>query len=102
MALRIASSARYRHPCLRAARHARVVRHIARTVVPVAWSIVGAVIRVDGREPEPAVEVVALEMVPLETIVHASTGMTAPETVTANACRLAGRGVCKRDRQCDC
>src|SRR5262249_8008540 len=108
------SGGRYRHPRLRAGRHARVVRAVARAVVPVARSPrvpvirVVAVIRViavigeAGSEPEcePAVEVApvevasvemaALEVMPFEPMMaRGSSPVTASPAVTARATRLA-------------
>jgi len=47
------------------------------------------------------VEPVALEVVSFEAMVHGgATGVTAPETVAANACRLNGHADRKHDCQC--
>jgi len=51
-----------------------------------------------------AIEVVTVEVVPVEvvaleaTVLGGSTGEAAPETVTANTCRLAGPRDRKHDR----
>src|SRR6267378_2302743 len=101
------SVSRYVYPRLRATRYARVVRTVARAVVPVARNhLVRRVIREDRPEPEPktSIEIVPVEVVsfmPAEVMslgamvlhvstgvtVHASTGVTvhASTAVTAHA-----------------
>src|SRR4029450_11390100 len=111
---------RYRYPRLRAARHARIVRPVARAVVPAGRSVgpVGpSVVREEGPEPEQEVAVVipvevvmpVEVVVPVEAMGHtgpalvtAREAVTAPETVTPHSPhspRLAGRPNRKHDRQ---
>src|SRR6267378_3848330 len=93
------SVSRYVYPRLRATRYARVVRTVARAVVPVARNhLVRRVIREDRPEPEPktSIEIVPVEVVsfmPAEVmslgarVLHASTGVTvhASTAVTVHA-----------------
>src|SRR5467141_408365 len=65
----MASGSRYRQPRLRAGRYVRVVRPVARAVVPVARSGVIRVVIRDDRpepEPEPVIEVASLEVASFE------------------------------------
>src|SRR6267378_430501 len=67
----MASGSRYRQPRLRAGRYVRVVRPVARAVVPVARSGVIRVVIRDDRpepepEPEPVIEVASFEVASLE------------------------------------